>query len=126
MAECSILLASLENRQRVHPAAIILKSRSWKKQHLPGTPEKLVTLLSFARAILCAQLTEEEKAQMAKRVQHDGEEKVIEALLGRRKYKKDFEYEVKWLNRRDKDNSWIPRERCAALSLLGVGVPAAA
>ncbi|VEU24174.1 DEKNAAC105425 [Brettanomyces naardenensis] len=34
----------------------------------------------------------------------------IEALLGRQKYKRSFQYEVKWLNWLPKANSWVPRD----------------
>ncbi|QPG75132.1 [NU+] prion formation protein 1 [Brettanomyces nanus] len=34
----------------------------------------------------------------------------IEALVGRQKYKRSFQYEVKWLNWLPKCNSWVPRD----------------
>lgn len=34
----------------------------------------------------------------------------IEGLLGRQKYKRSFQYEVKWVNWQPKCNSWVPRE----------------
>ena len=58
-------------------------------------------------------MSEEEKATMNKRFEHEGEEKQIEYLMGRRKSKKTYEYEVKWVNRRDNKNSWLTREKCA-------------
>ena len=61
-------------------------------------------------------LTETEEANMQKvhTVRNeDGtvDKKVIEALRGRRKSKRSYEYEVKWLNKGDDHNSWIEREK---------------
>ncbi|EGP87047.1 mRNA export factor [Zymoseptoria tritici IPO323] len=57
-------------------------------------------------------LTEEDKAQMAKFIQlPDGNgARQIEALIGRQKYKKSFQYEVKWVNWLPKHNTMISRE----------------
>mmetsp|Transcript_46693 Transcript_46693/g.106563 ORF Transcript_46693/g.106563 Transcript_46693/m.106563 type:complete len:1075 (-) Transcript_46693:124-3348(-) len=61
-------------------------------------------------------LTETEEANMQKvhTVRNeDGtvDKKVIESLRGRRKSKRSYEYEVKWLNKGDDHNSWIDREK---------------
>ena len=58
------------------------------------------------------QLTAEDQAQMSKMIDlGDGKgERKIEALLGRQKYKKSFQYEVKWLNHLPKHNIQISRE----------------
>ena len=61
-----------------------------------------------------SQLTEEEKRIINRRFEYDGEEGQLEALCGRRKSKKTYEYEVKWVGRRENKNSWITREKCAA------------
>ena len=50
---------------------------------------------------------------MNKSFEHEGDLKQIEYLMGRRKSKKTYEYEVKWVNRRDNKNSWLTREKCA-------------
>ena len=56
-------------------------------------------------------LTPEDKAQMDKMVQiPDGGERRIEALIGRQKYKKSFQYEVKWVGFLPKHNSMMLRE----------------
>ncbi|KAK4508785.1 hypothetical protein PRZ48_002524 [Zasmidium cellare] len=57
-------------------------------------------------------LTAEDKAQMEKHVD-TGEGKgmrQIEALIGRQKYKKSFQYEVKWVGWLPKHNSMVSRE----------------
>ncbi|MCJ1375126.1 hypothetical protein MMC20_006360 [Loxospora ochrophaea] len=57
-------------------------------------------------------LTPEDKAQMEKFVNlGDGKgERRIENLMGRQKYKKSFQYEVKWIGMLPKHNSQISRE----------------
>lgn len=58
------------------------------------------------------QMTDEEKAQLLKVVQFDGEKRVIESLLSRRKMKKSFEYEVEWKGfPNTDDHAWIERDR---------------
>ncbi|KAF2753444.1 hypothetical protein EJ05DRAFT_457979 [Pseudovirgaria hyperparasitica] len=63
-------------------------------------------------------LTAEDKAQMDKPIDlGDGKGvRKMEALVGRQKWKKSFQYEVKWLNMLPKFNSQISRE-----TLLGFG-----
>jgi elongation factor 3 len=57
------------------------------------------------------QLTAEDRAQMEKLVDiGDGKEKRIEALLGRQKWKKSHQYEVKWVGLLPKHNSQVSRE----------------
>lgn len=57
-------------------------------------------------------ISEEEKEQMAKEIDvDDGRGKrAIEAIVGRQKLKKSFQYEVKWKFWLPKYNSWVPRE----------------
>jgi len=57
-------------------------------------------------------LTDEDKAQMEKPIDlGDGKgPRRIEALIGRQKYKKSFQYEVKWLHMLPKFNTMISRE----------------
>jgi elongation factor 3 len=64
------------------------------------------------------QLTDEDKVQMEKHIDlGDGKgPRQIEALLGRQKWKKSFQYEVKWRHMLPKFNSQISRE-----TLLGYG-----
>jgi elongation factor 3 len=60
-------------------------------------------------------LTPEDQAQMATPIDlGDGKgPRKIEALIGRQKYKKSFQYEVKWLNMLPKFNTMISRETLA-------------
>ena len=60
-------------------------------------------------------LTDEDKAQMEKWIDlNDGKgPRQLEALLGRQKYKKTFQYEVKWRNLLPKFNSQVSRETMA-------------
>jgi elongation factor 3 len=57
-------------------------------------------------------ISEDEKEQMAKEIDvDDGRGKrVIEAIVGRQKLKKSFQYEVKWKNWLPKYNSWVSKE----------------
>lgn len=57
-------------------------------------------------------LTPEDKAQMEKFIQiGDGKgARQIEALIGRQKYKKSYQYEVKWVNELPKNNTMVSRE----------------
>ncbi|KAK5212060.1 [NU+] prion formation protein 1 [Exophiala xenobiotica] len=56
-------------------------------------------------------LTDEDKAQMDKWVDlGDGGQRQIENIMGRQKYKKTFQYEIKWRNMNPKFNSQVSRE----------------
>lgn len=57
-------------------------------------------------------ISEEEKELMSKRLDiGDGQgPRSIEALVGRQKLKKSFQYEVKWQHYLPKFNSWVPKE----------------
>ncbi|KAL1304609.1 hypothetical protein AAFC00_003576 [Neodothiora populina] len=56
-------------------------------------------------------LTDEDKAQMEKYVDvGDGVPKRVEALIGRQKWKKSFQYEVKWVGMLPKYNTMVSRE----------------
>ncbi|CAO3616971.1 unnamed protein product [Cunninghamella echinulata] len=61
------------------------------------------------------QWTEDEKKQMDKYIELYGDKRQIEALLGRAKLKKSFQYEVKWRNLLHKYNKWISREKLLEL-----------
>ncbi|KAK9829689.1 hypothetical protein WJX72_007361 [[Myrmecia] bisecta] len=63
-------------------------------------------------------LTEEDKAALTKTITIDGKARIVECLKGRRKFKKTFEYEVKWLDTHEKHNTWMPAEQ---LQELGFG-----
>ena len=56
-------------------------------------------------------MTPEEKEQMAKYIRLGaGAEGQIEALIGRQKYKKTYQYEVKWVGKLPKHNSMVSKE----------------
>lgn len=57
-------------------------------------------------------ISDEEKEIMQKKLDvGDGQgPRMIEALVGRQKLKKSFQYEVKWKHYLPKYNSWVPRE----------------
>jgi elongation factor 3 len=57
-------------------------------------------------------LTDEDRAQMAKYLDlGDGKgERQLENIMGRQKWKKSFQYEVKWKNMLPKNNSQVSRE----------------
>ncbi|KAI8976025.1 P-loop containing nucleoside triphosphate hydrolase protein [Pilobolus umbonatus] len=41
----------------------------------------------------------------------DGEKRTIEEIVGRRKLKQSYEYEVSWMGRSSVDNTWISRQK---------------
>jgi elongation factor 3 len=57
-------------------------------------------------------ISDEEKEQMEKQIEVDDGRgpRAIEAIVGRQKLKKSFQYEVKWKFWLPKYNSWVPRE----------------
>ncbi len=57
-------------------------------------------------------ISAEEKEQMAKEIDiKDGRgPRAIEAIVGRQKLKKSFQYEIKWINWLPRYNSWVSRE----------------
>lgn len=57
-------------------------------------------------------ISAEEQEQMAKEIDvGDGRgPRIIEAIVGRQKLKKSFQYEVKWKNWLPKYNAWVPKE----------------
>ncbi|KAJ3384070.1 translational elongation factor EF-1 alpha [Lobulomyces angularis] len=58
------------------------------------------------------QLSDDEKAQMAKEIEgKNGQKRRIEAVVGRAKLKKSFQYEIKWVGLAEKFNSWIARDK---------------
>lgn len=56
-------------------------------------------------------LSKEEKEHFKKPVNWEGEKRVLEEITSRRKFKKSFEYEIKWDKCPVDENSWIPREK---------------
>jgi elongation factor 3 len=61
------------------------------------------------------QVSAEEAALMAKAIMGpDGVPRIVEALVGRRKLKSSFEYEVKWKDTHHKKNAWMARDALEA------------
>ena len=56
------------------------------------------------------QLTDEEEKKMAEKVTIDGQKYVVEQLMGRRKLKSSYEYEVKFQGLGIDKNQWLPRK----------------
>jgi elongation factor 3 len=57
-------------------------------------------------------ISEEEAEQLAQPITSTtGQTRFVEFIIGRRKMKRGFEYEIKWKGMQHKDNSWIPRDR---------------
>ena len=68
-------------------------------------------------------VSEEEKAKMLQEqlvVNEKGEleKRVVEELLGRRKCKTGYEYEVKWLQMGMEKNTWIEREKLVEMGFV--------
>ncbi|KAJ3055476.1 translational elongation factor EF-1 alpha [Rhizophlyctis rosea] len=87
------------------------------EQHLDKTPNEYIRWRyqygEDREALVKAnrQLTEEEEAQMKKTINLDGEKRVLEEIQGRRKAKRSYEYEIKWVNVPFEGNSWVSREK---------------
>ncbi|KAF5101972.1 hypothetical protein D0Z00_000627 [Geotrichum galactomycetum] len=61
-------------------------------------------------------MSDEERAQMEKPIEYDGKSpRQVEAIIGRSKLKKTFQYEIKWKGWLPKFNSFIPREELIEL-----------
>ncbi|KAI8342757.1 P-loop containing nucleoside triphosphate hydrolase protein [Chlamydoabsidia padenii] len=56
-------------------------------------------------------INEEEEKQMSKTFMIDGEKRVVDELVGRRKLKQSYEYEVSWKGRSSVDNTWLSRQK---------------
>ncbi|KAI9255759.1 P-loop containing nucleoside triphosphate hydrolase protein [Phascolomyces articulosus] len=60
-------------------------------------------------------VTEEEEKQMSQAFVIDGEKRIVEEIVGRRKLKQSYEYEVHWVGKSSIENTWIPRNRLEAM-----------
>ncbi|KAG1222794.1 hypothetical protein G6F68_020541 [Rhizopus microsporus] len=49
----------------------------------------------------------------------EGEKRVVEAIVGRRKLKQSYEYEVSWVGRSSVDNTWISRSKLEEMGFDG-------
>ncbi|KAL2913906.1 translational elongation factor EF-1 alpha [Polyrhizophydium stewartii] len=87
------------------------------EQHLDKTPNEYIRWrfqYGEDRELLAKasrQMTDEDRAQMEKVISIDGEKYKIEAIMGRRKAKRSYEYELKFINRPHDDNQWVTREK---------------
>lgn len=61
------------------------------------------------------QISEEELAKMQQKIVHDGQKKVVEKILNRRKLKKSYEYEVQWVGLGSEHNAWMSRDELEQL-----------
>ena len=87
------------------------------EQHLDKTPNEYIRWrfqYGEDRELLAKasrQMTDEDRKQMEKIVLIEGEKRQIEALMGRRKAKRSFEYEIKFVNKPHEENEWLSREK---------------
>jgi len=62
--------------------------------------------------------TAEEEKAMAQLIVHDGVKKVVEKIVGRRKLKQSYEYEVQWVGLHPDKNSWLSRNELENLGFM--------
>jgi len=63
-------------------------------------------------------LNAEEEKLMTLQFVHDGVKKVVEKLVGRRKLKQSYEYEVQWLGLHPDKNSWLSRRELENMGFI--------
>ncbi|KAG0226516.1 P-loop containing nucleoside triphosphate hydrolase protein [Mortierella sp. GBAus27b] len=92
------------------------------EQHLEKTPNKYIQWRyqgGADREVLekpTVAMTPEELVQMETWVVgNDGSKRQVEAILGRQKLKKSFQYEIKWKGHVHKFNTWMAREKLLEL-----------
>lgn len=84
-------------------------------QHLDKTPNEYIQwryAIGEDRESLSKthrQATEEEEKLMAKQHVIDGQKRVVEKILSRRKLKNSYEYEVRFVNGTPDDDVWMKR-----------------
>ena len=87
-------------------------------QHLDKTPNEYIRWRyasgedreSIEKAT--RQISEEEEKAMAQQLKMaDGTKRVLDKLLGRRKAKRSYEYDVQWKNSTPDQNSWLTRDK---------------
>eukprot|EP00270_Netrium_digitus_P003247 TRINITY_DN1367_c0_g1_i1.p1 TRINITY_DN1367_c0_g1~~TRINITY_DN1367_c0_g1_i1.p1 ORF type:complete len:996 (-),score=306.74 TRINITY_DN1367_c0_g1_i1:35-3022(-) len=86
------------------------------EQHLEKSPNEYIQW-RFARGEdreelqkVHRKISKEEEKSMQDLIMHNGQRKQVEQLLARRKSKKSYEYEVKWVGLKPVFNSWLSRE----------------
>ena len=55
-------------------------------------------------------VSEEEEKKMAQKQNVNGEKRVVDKLVARRKLKKSYEYEVQWVGCNPDQNTWLTRD----------------
>ncbi|KAG0381246.1 hypothetical protein BGX24_000017 [Mortierella sp. AD032] len=92
------------------------------EQHLEKTPNAYIQWRyqgGADREVLekpTVAMTEDEEKQMETWViGGDGSKRQVEAIMGRQKLKKSYQYEIKWRNHVHKFNTWMSRERLLEL-----------
>ncbi|KAI8379204.1 armadillo-type protein [Radiomyces spectabilis] len=60
-------------------------------------------------------INEDEAKQMSQTFVIDGEKRVVDEIVGRRKLKQSYEYEVSWVGKSSVENTWIPRQKLEAM-----------
>ncbi|KAG0066776.1 hypothetical protein BGZ89_006908 [Linnemannia elongata] len=92
------------------------------EQHLEKTPNAYIQWRyqgGADREVLekpTVAMSEEEEKQMETWVTGgDGSKRQVEAIMGRQKLKKSYQYEIKWKNHVHKFNTWMSRERLLEL-----------
>jgi len=87
------------------------------EQHLDKTPNEYIRWrFQFGEdreqaAKATAKMTDEDKAQLLKVITIEGLKYQIECIMGRRKAKKTFEYDLKFIGKPLDDNLWINRDK---------------
>jgi len=56
-------------------------------------------------------MTAEDEKALAQKIAFDGEKRQVEKIIGRRKAKKTYEYEVQWVGQPMDKNAWVPRDQ---------------
>jgi elongation factor 3 len=86
------------------------------EQHLEKTPNQYIQwryAIGEDREALTKvdrKLTEEEEKKMKQVLVIDGVKRVVEKILGRRKLKSSYEYEVQWVGCHPDQNTYLPRD----------------
>jgi elongation factor 3 len=94
------------------------------EEHLDWTPSEYIqwrySTGEDREALVKAnrEITEEEAAQVAKKITINGVALVVEQLVSRRKFKTSYEYEVKWVGQPQDKNTWLSR---VELEKMGFG-----
>mmetsp|Transcript_8676 Transcript_8676/g.14957 ORF Transcript_8676/g.14957 Transcript_8676/m.14957 type:complete len:1045 (+) Transcript_8676:228-3362(+) len=87
------------------------------EEHLDMTPNQYIQWRYVvgedreAMTKVTRQVSEEEEKKMAQVIMFQGTKRVVDQILGRRKLKNSYEYEVSWVGLGIEENCWVPREK---------------